>query len=50
MGVYNRIAAYGIELEGAWDDEPVGAVHDGSLEGMNYDGRYVGELPSPILR
>ena len=48
MGVYNRIHAYGIELEGAWDDEPMGAVHDGSLEGMS-DCDYVGELPSPIL-
>lgn len=49
MPPYNRIAAYGIELEGAWPSEPRGAVHDGSVEGLE-DYGYMGELPSPILR
>ena len=50
MGAYNRIAAYGIELEGAWDYEPSGAVHDGSIEGCDLEEvGYMGELPSPPL-
>lgn len=49
MALYNRIAAYGIELEGGWEIEPRGAVHDGSVEGLDHVG-FEGELPSPPLR
>lgn len=49
MPPYNRIAAYGIELEGAWPSEPANAVHDGSIDGLE-DYGYMGEVPSPILR
>ena len=43
----DRIAKYGIELEGAWDHVPSGSVHDGSV--TLYDYHFVGEIPSPPI-
>jgi len=44
----DRIARYGVELEGAWDYVPENYVHDGSVD-IYESYEFIGEIPSPPM-